>query len=153
MLTAEAEIDLQALRDNVNLLRRRAPHSRLMAVVKANAYGHGALAVSAALGEADAFAVARLEEALELRRAGVSQPIVLLEGCFCREDLRLAAELGLETMVHDDSQLQALEQVSLPRPIRIWLKLDTGMHRLGMAPAQLAACVRRLQGCASYNFV
>src|ERR1700678_4062321 len=89
-------IDIGALRNNLEVLRRLAPKSRVMAVVKANAYGHGLVAVARALGSADALAVARLGEALTLREAGIKSPIVLLEGVLDREQLEAAAAADLE---------------------------------------------------------
>ena len=105
MRLIRACIDTQALRSNLQVLRARAPRSRIMAVVKANAYGHGLVPVALALGHADAFAVARIEEAVALRSAGVKQPIVLLEGVINAEQLAAAAELSLELVVHDALQL------------------------------------------------
>jgi alanine racemase len=139
-----AVINLSALRHNLHRVRELAPHSRVMAVVKANAYGHGIAVVARALSESDAFAVACLEEALEIRRAGLLHPIVLLEGVFSAEELEAAASNGCELVVHDASQLELLEASHLPHNLGVWLKIDSGMHRLGFPPAQARALWERL---------
>lgn len=121
-----------------------------MAVVKANAYGHGLVTVAKALSDrvvgcpADAFGVARLEEALELRAAGITQSIVLLEGVFDAHQLQLAAEQSLEIVVHDAAQLAWLEEYSGEHRYTVWLKFDTGMNRLGFSPAMAAEVGARL---------
>jgi alanine racemase len=140
-----ARIDNAALKHNLQVLRQRAPHSKVMAVVKANAYGHGlvtvarALAGDAAKSGADAFAVARLEEAQELRSAGIQQRIVLLEGVCCTENLQAAAQLKLDLVVHDASQLPLLAAWRGEQRFDLWVKVDTGMNRLGFRPEQFAA--------------
>lgn len=100
-----------------------------------------------ALEAADAFAVACIEEAIALREAGVRKPILLLEGCFEAAELPLCSRLGFAIGVHDPSQVDMLEQARLERPLRVWLKIDTGMHRLGIAPEQAPAVWRRLRDC------
>ena len=130
-----AVINLSALRHNLSIVRRHAPDSRVMAIIKANAYGHGSVAVAQALHQADAFGVACLDEAINLREAGISQPIVLLEGVVHAADLNLVRGYELELVVHHPEQISLLQHHS-GRPIPVWLKLDTGMHRLGVAPAR-----------------
>lgn len=130
-----AVIDLAALRANFALLRRAAPGARAMAVVKADAYGHGAARVAAALEDADGYAVARLGEALALRAAGVVDPILLLEGVFSADELAQALAARLDLAVHDLSQVEMLEQAAGAAPV-VWLKVDTGMNRLGFRPEQ-----------------
>jgi alanine racemase len=127
-----ATVDTSALRFNLAVVRGRAPHSRVMAVIKANAYGHGLVAVAEALHDADSFAVARVEEGLMLRGAGIRQPIVLLGGVFDREQLQVAAEADFELVVHVPEQVELLRACTPPRPFVVWLKLDTGMNRLGL---------------------
>src|SRR5690606_4880352 len=108
---------------------------RALAVVKANAYGHGALECAAALdAEVDGFAVSAIEEALELRAAGHRQPIVLLEGWFEASELELICQHDLWPVIHHDGHLQDLEQANLSKPLNAWLKLDSGMHRTGFSP-------------------
>jgi alanine racemase len=141
-------IDTHALRHNLRTIRERARGARVMAVVKANAYGHGLVPTSLALAEADAFAVARLEEGLALRAAGITQPIVLLEGVFAPEHLLEAARHGFDLVVHDPLQIELLEEFSGPHRFILWIKIDTGMNRLGFRPEQFQAAlerVRRLQ--------
>ncbi len=146
---SQARLDLAALRHNLALARELAPRSRLMAVVKANAYGHGAVTIAAALdAHADALAVACIEEAMELRSAGIASPILLLEGVFEPAEYALAAEQDLWVTVENEQQLAWLERAAPPRPLHCWLKIDTGMHRLGVAPARAAECFRRLQASA-----
>ena len=115
-----------------------------MAVVKADGYGHGLERVARALSGADAFGVAALSDAERLRAAGLSQPIVLLSGFDDADDLPQLRRLNVETVVHHATQLQMLEQAAPGEPIRCWLKLDTGMHRLGFAPDQVREAHARL---------
>jgi alanine racemase len=115
-----------------------------MAVVKANAYGHGLVPVATCLAGADAFAVARLEEAMTLRSAGLHLPIVLLEGVLDAEQLLEAARLDLQVVVHNVEQLVLLERVSRARPVMVWLKIDTGMNRLGFRADQCDLALARL---------
>src|ERR1700733_4131359 len=103
-----ATVDSGALRHNLSVLRRLAPRSRVMAVIKANAYGHGLVAVARALESADAFAVARVDEGLTLRLAGIDTPTVLLEGVFDREQLEAAAGATFELVVHTPEQIELL---------------------------------------------
>ncbi|TIC85259.1 alanine racemase [Crenobacter intestini] len=139
-----AEINLEALRDNYRLAKSLAG-SRALAVVKANAYGHGAVACAEALsGVADGFAVACIEEALELRAAGVSAPILLLEGVFDADEYTLCAAQNLWCVVQGEPQLAMLEAASIPKPLTVWLKMDSGMHRAGFAPDTYARAYQRL---------
>ena len=148
MRPARALIDLSALRHNYRLAKRLSG-CRALAVVKANAYGHGALECAAALAdEADGFAVSAIEEALELREAGHRQPIVLLEGWFEASELALICRHDLWPVIHHHGQLQDLEQADIARPLHVWLKLDSGMHRTGFSPAEYPHIWRRLQASA-----
>jgi len=140
-----AVIDARALRSNLAAVRTRAPGARVMAVVKANAYGHGLVPTALALADADAFAVARLDEGLALRAAGVTAPIVLLEGVFDIEQLLEAARHGFDIVVHDPVQIELLEQFSGAHRFVVWLKIDTGMNRLGFRPNDFAAALKRVQ--------
>ncbi len=139
-----ARIDLQALQHNFRLVREAAPGARVLAVVKANAYGHGAVAVARALRAADAFALASVEEAVQLREAGITAPLVLLEGVFGVEELRAVAAHDLQMVVHSLEQLDWLEQSDPATPLHLWLKVDTGMHRLGVTTRQYHEVRRRL---------
>lgn len=144
---ARATVDTGALQHNLRAVRRLAPHSRVMAIIKANAYGHGLVGCARALREADAFGVARIEEAVAIREAGLDNPVVLLEGAFDAVQLPLAASLGLELVVHSPEQLAMLESAQLPRPVTAWLKADTGMNRLGFPPEAAGAALARLRAC------
>lgn len=144
MRPARALIDLQALRHNYQLARETAG-AKALAVVKADAYGHGAVRCAQALeAQADGFAVACIEEALELREAGIGGPILLLEGFFEASELALIVEHDLWFVVHSLWQLDAIEQVSISKPLNVWLKLDSGMHRVGLHPADYQAAYKRL---------
>lgn len=145
MITAQAHIDLNALQHNYRRLKALSGSQQVVAVIKGDAYGHGAVQLASALPDADRFAVSRLEEAEELRLAGITQPILLLEGCFCADDLKRAAELKLDTTIHCEEQLHDLETSTLAHPIHVWLKVDTGMHRLGVQPFQVPEYVSRIE--------
>lgn len=143
---AEVIIDLNAIRHNYRLAQSCAPDSKVVAVVKADAYGHGAVQVAQALSpEADAFGVACIEEALILRNvAGVRNPVLLLEGFFSAEELPLICEYNFHTVIHSQWQIEMLLAAKLPKPIHVWLKLDAGMHRLGLSPEEYQSAWQRL---------
>lgn len=139
-----ARVDAAALVHNLTLARERAPDSRVFAVVKADAYGHGLVEAAAAFSAADGLAVACVEEAVELREAGVDAPVLVLEGVGDREELRAARTHGLDVVVHADWQLDLLKRDSLRGLGRFWVKFDTGMHRLGFALSQARAVAASL---------
>jgi alanine racemase len=141
-----AIIHADALRHNLAQVRQRTPNSRVMAVVKADGYGHGLERVARALGGADAFGVAALSDAERLRAAGLSQPIVLLSGFNEAADIARMRELAVDTVIHHHSQLEMLEQADAGEPLACWLKLDTGMHRLGFPPEAVHDAYARLRG-------
>ncbi|MGA6103571.1 alanine racemase [Pseudomonas solani] len=144
MRPARALIDLEALRHNYRLARETTG-AKALAVVKADAYGHGAVRCAQALqAEADGFAVACIEEALELRDAGIVGPILLLEGFFEADELSLIERYDLWCVVHSTWQLEAIERASLSRPLTVWLKMDSGMHRVGLHPAEYRDGYQRL---------
>jgi len=138
-------IDLAALLHNFSLAKRAAPHSRLMAVIKANAYGHGLLEVAKALSVADGFAVARLDEAIQLRKAGVSKVILVLTGFTDDSDVLEFAHYDLDAVLHSEYQVGLLEASVGHSPISVWLKVNTGMNRLGIEPAELQRIVDRTE--------
>ena len=145
MRPARALIDLQALRHNYRFARQLTG-ARALAVIKADAYGHGAVRCALALeGQADGFAVACIEEALELREVGIKAPVLLLEGFFEASELELIVRHDLWCVVHSPWQLEAIERASLAKPIQVWLKMDTGMHRVGLHPRDYQAAYQRLQ--------
>ena len=147
MQAVTAQINTQALRHNLSVVRSQAPTAKVVAVVKANAYGHDLLTVARTLHDVDAYAVARIEEALTLRSGGIVKPVIMLEGFFSADDLPVLAANNLQTAVHSWEQLEALEQAELPQPIRAWMKLDTGMHRLGVRPEEVTTFYARLAAC------
>ena len=141
---AFARIDLDALRNNYQLARSRHG-GRALAVIKADAYGHGSVRCARALSDiADGFAVAVLEEALVLRAGGITRPILVLEGAFGPDDIEHAAEHDLWLVVHQREQMDLIERVQPARPLKVWLKMDSGMHRAGVAPGDMAAAHARL---------
>jgi alanine racemase len=148
MRPARALIDLQAMRHNYRVARELSGGggaARALAVIKADAYGHGAVRCAQALeNEADGFAVACIEEALELRAAGIRAPVLLLEGFFEADELPLIAEHDLWCVIHSLWQLQVLERTDVQRPLTVWLKLDSGMHRVGLAPQDYRQAHERL---------
>ena len=144
---ARVVIDLDALRHNLSRTRVLAPAARIMAIVKTDAYGHGIGRAARALDAADAFGVACLEEAQQLRDAGVRKPVVLLEGPYSAAELPLISGLGLDVVVHHAFQLDLLESAHLSQPLHAWLKMDSGMHRLGFEPAATAGAWQRLHDC------
>src|SRR6187551_54024 len=141
---ATVNIDLEALRHNLARVRALAPRSKVMAVVKADGYGHGLERVARALSDAEAFGVAALSDAERLRAIGLRNRIVLLSGFDEAADLDLLRTLDVDTVVHHESQLALLE-ADRGAPIRVWLKFDTGMHRLGFPPAQAESVHARLR--------
>ncbi|MCX8049921.1 MAG: alanine racemase [Methylohalobius sp.] len=131
-----ALLDLDALRANLARVRVLAPRSKVLAVVKANAYGHGLEEIAHALRAADGFAVARVEEAIALRRAHVLQRIVVLSGFWDSDQLTACIHFRLEPVIHNLAQIELLANCSGAKSLRVWLKLDSGMHRLGLAPEE-----------------
>lgn len=134
----KALISKDALRHNYQITQKLAPDSNNLAVVKANAYGHGAVVVANILEPlVPAFGVACIEEALELRRGGISKPILLLEGIFSSDEVEIAVANNFWIMVDNSQQAKWVLQASITEPVTVWLKVDTGMHRLGVKPNQV----------------
>jgi alanine racemase len=148
-----AWLSAPALLHNFERVRHYAPHAKVMAIIKANAYGHGLVWVAHQLAPADAFGVASAEEGAALRAAGVRNPICLLEGFFDRDDLALIAHHRLSPALHHEGQLAALEQTDGIGPVDVWVKIDTGMHRLGFPPEALPGILERLKQCAAVGAV
>ncbi|MGL4734854.1 MAG: alanine racemase [Enterovibrio sp.] len=150
MKIATAVIDKQAFAHNVAIVRAKASSQQVWAMVKANGYGHGLVPSSQELcAYVDGFGVARVAEAKQLRHAGIQNPILLLEGFFCAQELPQLAKYHLQTVVHCEEQLLALESSTLAAPVVVWLKIDTGMHRLGVRPEQASEFIARLNACAN----
>ncbi len=148
MTPTRARISQSALAANLARARESAPGCRIIAVVKANAYGHGLAPVARALARTDAYAVARTEEALILREAGLAHPVILLEGPLVAEDLDVAARFHLDVVIHSPEQLRMLELYRGSGRFNLWLKFETGMNRLGMPLAEAPVILRQLQSLA-----
>ena len=147
---ARALIRLGALEHNLEVIRQAAPGSRVMAVIKANAYGHGMVPVAQHLSHVDAFAVARVPEAIELRNNGVTAKIILLAGVMNTIELATAMQHGFEPVVHCEEQLDLLDSCR-GGSIDVWLKFDTGMNRLGFDPADAERLIERLRNSPGVN--
>lgn len=147
-----ATINLSHLKHNLSIARQTVSDAHCMAIIKANAYGHGMVKIAQALSDlnngADAFGVACLEEAISLREAGISQRIVLLEGFNRVEDLNFIRGYHLEPVIHSEHQLSILEKDN-GKTIPCWLKIDTGMHRLGFSVEKAKDAYQRLLNCES----
>ncbi|MDA3869189.1 MAG: alanine racemase [Gammaproteobacteria bacterium] len=152
--TAQICIDHEALRHNFQRVKSLAGDSKIIAVIKANAYGHGVQAAADAFSQADAFALATAGEAIALRQSGVTKPLVVLQGCFDIEELKILSELSIQTVVHQPHQIALLEQCpELKLKLEVWLKIDTGMHRLGMPLAMVEVAYQRLRACTSVGHI
>ncbi|MGZ5049785.1 MAG: alanine racemase [Methylobacter sp.] len=145
---AYAVVNRNAAQHNLAVVRSLAPNAKIMAVVKANGYGHGLVRIAEALREADAFAVARVDEGVRLRNAGFDHRIAVLEGFTCAEELELLLQHGLDAVVHSQAQLDILEACAEDGLCSAWLKLDTGMNRLGFSVREFNEAYRRLSRCA-----
>lgn len=142
-----------ALRSNLRQVRLAAPGCPVLAVIKANAYGHGLIQVARVLDSADAFAVARLEEAVQLREAGIRKRLVILGGCMTAEEVRTAADLVIDVVVHAPEHLVLLEKSGHTAPVWCWLKVDTGMSRLGLPASAVPDAINRLNQCPAVSGV
>ncbi|CAM6917706.1 catabolic alanine racemase DadX [Enterobacter asburiae] len=140
-----AQLNLQALKDNLQIVRRAAPGSRVWSVVKANAYGHGIDRIWSALSATDGFALLNLEEAILLRERGWKGPILLLEGFFHADDLPLLDKYRLTTSVHSNWQIKAIQDAKLHAPLDIYLKVNSGMNRLGFQPERVHTVWQQLR--------
>jgi len=144
---ARVIINTSALSDNLNKARSYAPDCQIMAVIKANAYGHGMLVAARALSDVDLFAVAMVDEAYALRADGCSKPIVVLHGFSNADELEQLSRQKIATVVHQSAQLDLLQKHAVSLPLDVWLKLDTGMHRLGIQHEQFEHYFTQLQKC------
>ena len=141
---AVATIDLDALKHNLSIVRSYASDSKVLVVIKADAYGHGLIPVAGALSRADGFAVAHHEEALSLRAASVAQRIILLQGFADKRQLAELLEYQIEPVIHSNYQIEILERAKLPNVFPVWLKVDSGMNRLGVSAAEFNTAWQRL---------
>ncbi len=153
MRPIQATISQSALQHNLAVVKKHAPHAKIMAVVKANGYGHGLLNVAQGLNTADGFAVLGLNEAIVLREAGFKQTILLLEGVFDAQELSTAASFGVDIVVHSAPQIDMLELAQLAKPINIHFKMNTGMNRLGFTPSEYLTAFHRLKACKNVNTI
>jgi alanine racemase len=142
-----AQVNLSAVQANLARVREKAPGAQVLAVVKANAYGHGLARVLPALEDADGLALVELEAAVALRERHYSRRILLIEGFFEQAELAEIAQRRLAVVVHDAEQVRMLEDAALPRPLEVFVKMNSGMNRLGFAPAELAKACARLSQC------
>jgi alanine racemase len=149
---AKIIIDLAAIQANCRLAQTLTPHSKTVAVVKADAYGHGAVEVTKVLEpQVEMFTVSCLDEALVLRENGLKKPILLLEGCFDISEIKIALDNQCELVVHSRLQLEQLLNTRLETPLNIWLKIDTGMHRLGIMPQEVESIYAKLVESSNVN--
>jgi alanine racemase len=138
MRATQAIVRLSAITNNLEVAKRLAPASKIMAVIKANAYGHGALEVARKLEEAvEAYAVAYFDEAVQLRDAGIRLPILVLQGTTADADVNEAAAKDFWLMLHNQQQVERVLRSNTTRPVGAWVKVDTGMNRLGLTMAEL----------------
>ena len=145
---AYVHLDLEAARHNLLQVKRYAPDHKIMAVIKANAYGHGMTRIATALAAADGFAVARVDEGARLRAAGVKQPITVLQGFVCAEELQELLQHQLDAVIHSPQQIEILrQQTAIRSTLSVWLKMDTGMNRLGFKGAEFNAAYQALLAC------
>lgn len=143
------KIDLEALNHNLDCIQALAPGKKMMAMVKANAYGCGLETILPVLnGRAEILGVASVEEALQVRALGSHLECVLLSGVFAQEELSLASSQSFQCVVHHPLQLQWIIENSLPRKIKTWIKVNTGMNRLGFLPEEVASVLHALSGCS-----
>lgn len=147
-MTVDIAIDLSSLSHNLGCIKTWAPHSRILAIIKSDAYGHGQLRVAQALGEADAFGVASIDAAVFLRQQGIKQPLVLLSGFLAASELSLITKYHLDCVMHHSHQLEHLACLPAGANIRVWLKVDTGMHRLGFDPHEFWQVLKALRKCS-----
>lgn len=145
-----ADIDLSALRHNFAVAKQCAPNSKILAMLKANAYGHGLLAVAGALSNADAYGVARMEEAISLRQAHTDARIVLMSGVIDVEEMQACIAHQIDVLVHRQEQIDYLQKAE-ENSVNVWLKLDTGMHRLGFLIEQTEQFYRQIKHCSAVN--
>ena len=145
MRPIQATISHSALQHNLNVVKQHAPHSKIMSVVKANGYGHGLINVAHGLNATDGFAVLGLSEAIDLREAGFEQTILLLEGVFSEDEVKLASSFRVDIVVHSAPQIDMLERANLVRKVNVHLKMNTGMNRLGFVPSAYLSAFERLK--------
>lgn len=148
MRQATVSIDQQALQHNLNRVKQLAPQAKVVSMVKSNAYGHGVANCLDALAETDAFGVACLEEALEIRKLGHQHPITLVEGVFTEDEMQVVIDQGIELVIHHQQQLDWLlahADAYLAKDLKVWVKLNSGMNRLGFKASEIIKVIQDLQ--------
>jgi alanine racemase len=153
MRPIQAKISISALQHNLAVVRRHAKTAKVMAVVKANGYGHGLIHVAHALNSVDAFATLNLSEAIDLREAGFEQEILLLQGAFDEEELRIAASFEIGLVLHNALQIKMLQMMKLAKPVKVHLKMNTGMNRLGFVPSAYLSVYEQLSHCDNVSHI
>lgn len=146
-----AKVNGSAVTHNLNVIRKLAPGSKIMSVIKANAYGHGLIRIAKLLEDVDAFAVARASEGMLLRRMGINKRIVILEGFVCEQELYDLSSFDFDFVIHSIGQVDILERFKAQKKISTWLKFDTGMNRLGFKEDMFCSAYQRLSVCSSVN--
>jgi len=152
--TVSALISKSALQHNLKIVKQYARNKKIIAMVKANGYGHGVLEVARALENADAFGVARIDEAVLLKDNGIKNDIILIEGCFTGEELELALQYDFITLLHSPYQVDQLITISKNnKPIRIWMKLNAGMNRLGFSKQEFEQAYTKISAIKNIKII
>ncbi len=152
MRNTRVAINRSALLHNITIVKQHAPHSQIIAMLKANAYGHGAAQIADILVQAnciDAIGVALLEEALPLRKQHPNIPIIVFQGINQADELHITADNNIQLVLHTAKQINLLQQTTLTKPVQVWLKINTGMNRLGVSPKHAAHLWQQLHDCES----
>jgi alanine racemase len=146
-----ALINLEAIRQNVKKVREHAPNAKIMAVIKANGYGHGLILMAQVLNDVDGLAIARISEGVFLRKSGVESKLLILSGFFSERQLNDIVEYSLDVVVHSVQQVEILKKYLGQTKISIWLKLNTGMNRLGLSPSEFSKAYQQLIALPNIN--
>jgi alanine racemase len=148
-----AVLSSENLRHNIAVIKDKAPKSKVMAMLKANAYGHGIRSTAMRIDNLiDFIGVARIDEAIALRKVGIKSPICIMQGIFSQEDAIICSCNNFEVVIHDWTQLHSLD-VNLPRKLNVWLKVDTGMGRLGFNVEEAMVVFSRLRSLNSIDTI
>ena len=148
---AKISVDLAALQHNFQQVKKYSPDSKIMPVIKANAYGHGLIQVAHSLNEADGFSVAQLSEAIILRESGIEKPVTVFQGFLNKQQLEQILQYQLRPAISQLWQLDLLQAQHSVGPLDVWLKVNTGMGRLGVQPEEVQLCWQKLQNIEYIN--
>lgn len=146
MRALKATFNTKAFAYNLEQVRNLAPKSKIMAVLKANAYGHGLIEAARALSSADGFSILSLSEAIQLREYGFDQYLLLLEGFFSAYEVKVCSQMNIGAVIHNNHQIDFINQTKPKNPINIHLKINTGMNRLGFPPSEIKSLIKSLEG-------